>query len=248
MMQLHDSGAYLLVLERPEAASEATREAISLFCNKLCGQPVDLVVVAPEGDAFGIDRVRAALACASLSVSPGKKKVIVLERAETLTLEAQNCLLKRLEEPPDGTVFLLITANANALIPTVRSRCQVLELPGVIEPDAESSASAGDLKWALQILGEGEPKALASVSRMGTEEALRFTEALIHLFRRIVIDLDSADARLKAAAVEALWLVLHAYSDLKQNASPGLCLEALVARLFQEIPGLQGLEGLVCLS
>lgn len=54
----------------------------------------------------------------------GHGKVVILDEAELLNLDGQNKLLKTLEEPPAGTVIILITASEERLLPTIRSRCQ----------------------------------------------------------------------------------------------------------------------------
>ncbi|MGB9868206.1 MAG: hypothetical protein ACPLPR_09980 [Bacillota bacterium] len=248
MIKEYDSGAYLVVVESSELSTDAIRKVVSVVCPSYERGSVELIRVSPEGDSFGVDKVRSALACAALSSSPGKKKVLVFEKAESLTLDAQNCLLKRLEEPPDQTLLLLITSNLNALIPTVRSRCQLVEIRASIEPGEDRLSPEEALKQAVHLLTCGEANALVTVSRMSCEEGLQLTEALVHLFRRIVIDLDVADSRLRAAATEAMWLAMQAYGQLKQNANPGLCLEAMVARLFRVIPDPHRLEGVLCLS
>ena len=56
----------------------------------------------------------------------GRRRVVIVERADALLPEAQNALLKTLEEPPPASVFVLITARPDVLLPTVRSRCQRL--------------------------------------------------------------------------------------------------------------------------
>ena len=54
------------------------------------------------------------------------RRVVVINDAETLEVSAANALLKRLEEPPAGTIFLLVAHSAGRLLPTIRSRCRVL--------------------------------------------------------------------------------------------------------------------------
>ncbi|MBI1928670.1 hypothetical protein HYR99_31055 [Candidatus Poribacteria bacterium] len=56
----------------------------------------------------------------------GKRKVYILTEVERMNLEAANCLLKTLEEPPAASVLILLTTNLEALLPTMRSRCQII--------------------------------------------------------------------------------------------------------------------------
>lgn len=61
--------------------------------------------------------------------SGAARKIGIIHDADRMNAEAQNALLKTLEEPPPGTLLLLTTGNPAALLPTTRSRCQVLRLP-----------------------------------------------------------------------------------------------------------------------
>lgn len=66
--------------------------------------------------------------CHDLSLRPlaNSRKVAVINDADTMNDEAANALLKTLEEPPERAVLLLIASNYDALLPTIRSRCQVV--------------------------------------------------------------------------------------------------------------------------
>src|SRR5574337_911744 len=83
-----------------------------------------------------IDEVRAAVDWATHSSSRGRAKVLVVHPAEAMNLQAASALLKSLEEPPGIARWLLGTADAAHLLPTVRSRCQRLTLP---TPDSASA-------------------------------------------------------------------------------------------------------------
>lgn len=61
----------------------------------------------------------------------GPYKVYIIDHAELMTQQAQNALLKTLEEPPEYVVFLLLTENAEALLPTINSRCVMLKLRNI---------------------------------------------------------------------------------------------------------------------
>lgn len=86
-------------------------------------------VMKVAGDAsISIEEIRAARKFVKLKPNRDKWRVIMIDDAEKLTIEAQNALLKLLEEPPERTLILLTTNNASRLEPTVVSRCQVLHI------------------------------------------------------------------------------------------------------------------------
>ncbi len=94
----------------------------------------DAEVRARKGIDLGIDVVRQFV-IKDVATKPvlGRAKVFIVREAHTMTVAAQNALLKTLEEPPATTVLILISDSLDALLPTVRSRCQAVPfglLPG----------------------------------------------------------------------------------------------------------------------
>lgn len=106
----------------------------------------------------------------------GRRKVVVLSPADELTLDAVNCLLKTLEEPPEYATLVLLAADTANVLPTVLSRCQVARFQPV--PAAEMVAWLRDEGADL---GTAERLAVLSAGRPG--EALRLltdADALPH--------------------------------------------------------------------
>lgn len=85
--------------------------------------------------------------------SESERKVYVIDQAETMNEAAQNAALKLLEEPPSRLVLALCTVNANALLPTVRSRC--VELSESSAADGADSESAGLARQYIACLATG---------------------------------------------------------------------------------------------
>lgn len=116
-----------------------------------------------------VDAVRVAVEFAQTTSARGRGKVVVLHPAERMNAVAANTLLKTLEEPPGNARFVLSCAAPDALLPTIRSRCQALPLAlpppdvavawlasrGVAEPAAMLAACGGQPLQALQWAEEG---------------------------------------------------------------------------------------------
>ncbi|MBQ1282001.1 MAG: hypothetical protein IIY16_07135 [Oscillospiraceae bacterium] len=86
--------------------------------------------------SFGVDLVRMVRSDARIRPNEADRKVYILAQAHNMTEQAQNALLKILEEPPGYAVFLLTCESAQQLLPTVRSRAVTISLGGVGEADA----------------------------------------------------------------------------------------------------------------
>jgi DNA polymerase-3 subunit delta' len=88
-------------------------------------------LIAPQGGkALSIDSVRAVIHFLSLKPAGSNaiSRVVVIEQAQTLTNQAQNALLKTIEEPPEGTILILTAPSELGLLPTIRSRVQCLSI------------------------------------------------------------------------------------------------------------------------
>jgi DNA polymerase-3 subunit delta' len=96
--------------------------------------PVTIGRKSPETQDISIDQVRTlVLARAAFAPLEGRAKVFIVRRAEELSISAANALLKTLEEPGARTHFLLLSATADALLPTIRSRTQRLRFGALPE-------------------------------------------------------------------------------------------------------------------
>jgi DNA polymerase III subunit delta' len=98
-----------------------------LSCRKMAKQNhPDLQIIRPSGAWMKIDQIREIQRRIIYSPLEGKRKIYILTEAERMNLEAANCLLKTLEETPAASVLILLTTNLDALLPTIRSRCQII--------------------------------------------------------------------------------------------------------------------------
>ena len=88
------------------------------------GMHPDVVTVKPgDTGSIKIEAVRDVIESANYRPFEGRRRVVVVDEADALGVPAQNALLKTLEEPRPASVFILVTAQPDRLLPTVRSRC-----------------------------------------------------------------------------------------------------------------------------
>jgi len=111
--------------ELPDACGEcsACRQVLS-------GNHPDLIVVSHEKEnSISVDEIRQQVV-EDVDIRPYRDgyKIYVIPDAEKMTVQAQNALLKTLEEPPAYAVLLLLTQNEEAMLETIRSRCVLLKL------------------------------------------------------------------------------------------------------------------------
>jgi DNA polymerase-3 subunit delta' len=145
-----------------------------------------------------IDQVRAITEFLTLAAHRGGRRIVMLAPAESLNGPAANALLKLLEEPPPGAMFLAVTDEIDAVLPTVRSRCVLLRAP-VPSRDAAlawlHSQGIADAEDALAEAG-GAPMELA---RLGEDDARRLAPEL----KSRLLDLLAKGGRLSPADIVA---------------------------------------------
>lgn len=131
------------------------------------GKFPDVLEVEPINEVIRVEKIREVKKLAYLKPMLGKKKVFIINQSEKMNEAAASTFLKVLEEPPPTTIFLLLTSNPHLLLPTIRSRCQELEL---------SSISQEIIEKYMQELGldKREARLLAFFAKGDLENAQRF--------------------------------------------------------------------------
>jgi DNA polymerase-3 subunit delta' len=104
-----------------------------ISCNTLeSGNHPDIVFVRPSKKSMGVEDIREQVVN-STSVLPysSNHRIFIVEEAETMTIAAQNALLKTLEDGPKYIVTFLLSKNLNAFLPTILSRCVIYKIPSL---------------------------------------------------------------------------------------------------------------------
>jgi DNA polymerase III delta' subunit len=185
----------------------------------------------PEGSrAVSIDAVRELARRAHLTPSRASRRVFLLDDAHALTEEAANSLLKTLEEPPPGTVLLLVTHKPDALLPTVISRTQPIVFKALAP-----AACALVLAESRDIPRE-QAEELAALSAGAPGRALELLDSAAYNRRREIFEcvLD--------ASAETVFEGSAALLDLAKETCPGKTLESQrdgIRQVFQ-LPGGAG--------
>ncbi len=105
-----------------------------------------------------------------LSRSEGKYKIFILDNAERMNINAQNAFLKTLEEPPANSIIILISSLPHLLLPTIHSRCQILNFSSIDVKDVEK------ILQEKNTLNPEEIKIAARFSSGSIGKALRITQ------------------------------------------------------------------------
>ena len=177
-----------------------------------------------------IDEVRTLQRRLTTRPTLGNRRVVIIDPADDLEKNAANALLKSLEEPPEGTFFLLVTHRLGRLLPTLRSRCRVLRFTPLADDQIEAilreSAPGADAatRAAAIAAAEGSPGA-------ALEFVAQDLGKLHQLMLRLIAEGDEHFALRGALAEE-----IGARPDrARQQAAVDLARAVVAAELGQEV-------------
>jgi len=125
----------------------------------MTGAHPDVAVLSTEKVTISIDEVRSMVASSNFGSSMGRYKIMIIEDADRMAERSSNVLLKALEEPPAGTIWLLCAPSEADMLPTIRSRVRKvgLKVPSIEEVARILVERDGvDQKLALQVAAESQ--------------------------------------------------------------------------------------------
>jgi len=220
--------AQALNCERPEPYGDGiTACGRCPACTRIGrGVHADIFLVEPgDSGSIKIDQVREAIDRTAYRPFEGRRRVVIVDHADALVGEAQNALLKTLEEPPASSVFVLLTSRPDLLLPTVRSRCHRLRFGPLAEADVaailmrDHGFTAADAHAAAATSEGSAGRALEE----NTEEAIEAREAAARALQAAAGGpdprrrLEGAKALAGSGDREDVWRRLLALSSLLRD-------------------------------
>lgn len=209
------------------AGQKRRQEAIAARLHESGIRPADCVTLFPSGEHGTIDDVRKFASRLMLAPIESPHTAGIIYDAHTLTAEAQQAILKLVEEPPKRSILLCETQSAEFLLPTIISRCQIVRMG---EP-SEHPPLTEDTQRALGKLLSFNPRDLmVEVELWGAERtaARAWTRDMMIALRAHMLDLykkssPSRDELLKIAAL--IRRIMQAERRLEVNCQPKLTLD-----------------------
>lgn len=185
------SNAYIFESQNPtynlEKAIEFARQiflskGIDIDTNK---NP-DLILINKEDEAIKIDDVRQVIKSMYIRPNNGEVKIYIFNNSQNLRTESSNALLKSIEEPSSYSYIIFTTTNAYSLLPTIRSRCQLIRLNKARE---ESVIDESKLNEILANLMEGKLDSYyknKAFFESAKEEKEALFDSILLFFRKIL--------------------------------------------------------------
>jgi len=218
--------------------SGGTREArLELIERRLKSWQVgkfDRLNLAPEVTSIGIRQVREMIGQLNLKPATSPYLVAIIHQAESLTLEAQQALLKTLEEPPAQARLILETDNPATLLPTIVSRCQTISLSasGGEKPiSADTVANTDTLLSLLETPKIGERLKIIDQITTKREVTLRWVEEITMILQKELSASKSKFNLTTQQTAKILRLLLEARQQLLSNVNPKLILDNVFSQI-----------------
>jgi len=189
---------------------------------KLVPSP-DISIITPE-TSIGIKHIRQIEHFLSLKPYQSEQKIVFIPQAETLTLPAQNALLKTLEEPPAHSIIILTISHSHLLLPTIISRCQIIKTsqPTSNLLSQNNHQTQQKLFNTISQASIGEKINICHQSASSKQSALDFCQQQLVFIRQ----------QKTPQTINKLPKLLRCFQQtinfLQANVNPKLCLENLV--------------------
>lgn len=254
-------------------AKEFAKMLLCLDENKYCGicksciefdsnNNPDFSVIYADGSSIKIDQIRYIQKKIQEKPIISNKKVYIIDDADLMTTEAQNCLLKTLEEPPEFATIILIGSNENSFLSTIKSRCMILHFNKLkndqIENYLEKNYGINNINKNLLEMAQGSVK--NAINLKDEHEQYEKIENIINSFnKKDIIDIikdseliyKSKDEifkildyinviLLKLAKIEYKYtncinIVENTRKRLKQNANYDMCIDNMLFNMWEEV-------------
>lgn len=271
------SHSYLLVgtsgIGKKKIALEFAKAILCLNQNKYCNycksciefdsnNNPDYYYMTPEGNSIKIQQIRELQEKIQEKPIISEKKVYIIDDADMMTTEAQNCLLKTLEEPPDFATIILIGTNENSFLTTIKSRCMIihfnpisdLEMRKYLEENYQMKSITqnmldlfqGSIGKAINLKDKKEQyenleRLIDNLSQKDLIDIAKMAEILYKSKEEIFEMLDYMNIVILKKAKEeyrytnCIQIVEDTKKRLKQNANYDMSIDHMVFNMWEEI-------------
>ena len=222
----------ILIISKDKKKQE---EYISKLIQEFAIDRFELTEIEKE-ESIGIEEVRIIQKNLFLAPQKGTVRAVIIKTNDNITLQAQNALLKTLEEPPSHTIIVVTASTKESLLPTILSRTTIVNLDSENPKDQQSDFTKDILFLEEITLGSiGKRMQLAYNISQSKEEALVFLENVIQGLREKLIN-DCISGRSNYSLQTHYLLILKSFHKthtqlFTTNASPRLTLENLFLEL-----------------
>ena len=224
----------------------------------------DFLIIEPDGNLIKIEQIRNMQKKIQEKPIISKRKIYIINDADKMTKEAQNCLLKTLEEPPEYISIILIGNNESSFLPTIKSRCMIIHFEPLKNAEIKKYLQTefgtdsiniqddmldifqGSIGKAIKLKDRGEEyqsynKMIQNLDKIDIIELLNLAEPLYKAKEEIYEILEYINVLLlKKAKLNYLYtncinIVENTKKRLKQNLNYDMCINNMLFNMWEEM-------------
>lgn len=206
-----------------------------ITCNKINhGNHEDIIYIDADGKSIKDEAVEELQTRIKKKPFFGDRNIVVIKHADTMTIRAQNRLLKTLEEPPQGTIIILLSENIENLVQTILSRCVVFRV------NPFETLEYGEIKEQAQLLvkmllnKEAFYLVKSKLNEFAEDKdsAMKLLDSMELIYRDLTI-INTKESRnyKKDYIYKAVELIEEARRDLQRGISTGYAMKNLIVKI-----------------
>ena len=222
----------------------------------------DFSIIEPDGNSIKIEQIREFQKKVSEKPIISNKKVYIINDSDKMTVEAQNCLLKTLEEPPEFVTIILIGSNENSFLSTIKSRCMILHFEKILDEQIQKylqdnhqteinskimlEACQGSIGKALEIkdkqeLYQNTEQVVNSLERKDKIDILNMSDFIYKSKDDKLEILNYMNvlfinlAKINSKYADCIAIVEETKRRLQSNANYDMCIDNLLLSLWENV-------------
>lgn len=222
----------------------------------------DFLYTEPDGNSIKIEQIRYIQKKIQEKPIISDKKVYIINDADKMTTEAQNCLLKTLEEPPEYATIILIGSNENAFLTTIKSRCMIMHFNKIenskLKEYLEKKYLVENINSSMLEIFQGSIKkantlkdkqdqynkienVIENIDKANIIDILQMSDIIYKLKDEIFDLLEYINIVLLKRAkedyryTECIKIVENTKKRLKQNANYDMCIDNMLFNMWEQL-------------
>ena len=223
--------------------------------------PDFMIINSEDGKSIKINQIRFLQERISEKPIVSNRKVYIINDSDLMTVEAQNCLLKTLEEPPEFAVIILVLSNENKCLSTIKSRCTKIAFQKLRNSDLTQYANENNLEVNSSLLSASDGSISKLLNLQNNLEAYKQLDNIINAFSRDnIVDIwNNADIlykskdnintlleylntvfleRLKSTKeskyIQSIKIIENTKNKLSSNANYDMCIDNLLLQIWED--------------
>ena len=223
--------------------------------------PDFMIINSEDGKSIKINQIRFLQERISEKPIVSNRKVYIINDSDLMTVEAQNCLLKTLEEPPEFAVIILVLSNENKCLSTIKSRCTKIAFQKLRNSDLTQYANENNLEVNSSLLSASDGSISKLLNLQNNLEAYKQLDNIINAFSKDnIVDIwNNADIlykskdnintlleylntvfleRLKSTKeskyIQSIKIIENTKNKLSSNANYDMCIDNLLLQIWED--------------